>query len=63
MSAAVSAAGVLWKAVRVAARAINERDTVAPILTALVMMRPPLVDRLDHLERRLDAVERAVGLP
>jgi hypothetical protein len=52
---------VIWKAVKVAARAITEREMVAPILAALANMAPPLAQRLDIIEDRLEKIEAKVS--
>lgn len=61
IAAVLTAAGIIWKAVKSAAKAITQRETVTPILAALAAMAPPLLSRLDSIEHRLDAIERRIN--
>lgn len=52
----LTAAGVIWRFIKLGARAITEREVTAPVLAALARMAPPITDRLDHIEHRLDDI-------
>lgn len=54
LSALIGAVGVIWKsAIKPAAKAIATREVVAPVLSAISQMRPPLEKRLDDIEKEL----------
>lgn len=56
MAAALSG---LWRLViKPGAQAIAAREVTAPVLAAIAKMSPPLLTRLDEIDRRLSELEK-----